>query len=228
MGFPGILGGHYIEYFITDKVTSPPELASRMHSKALLYHPHSYFVNVHRQTRIPGPLAHPNGPLTRAHYNLPENCFLFIMHNQLYKLSPDTFSVLARIIKRVPNSKVWLLRFPPTREQRIRQEALARGLTADRLVFIDVAGKDMHVARARLGDLFLDTPTYNAHTTRTDVLWSGCPMITCPGSLFASRVAASLLTAAGVPELIAKDMNAYEDLAVELATNRAKLARIRA
>ena len=92
------------------------------------------------------------------------------MHNQLYKLSPDTFGVLARILKRVPNSKVWLLRFPPTREQRIRQEAIARGLTTDRLVFRDVAGKDKHVARARLGDLFLDTPTYNAHTTRTDVL----------------------------------------------------------
>lgn len=228
MGFPGTLGAHYIEYFITDVVTSPPELASRMHSESLLYHPHSYFVNDHRQTSIPGPRAYPSGPLTRAHYNLPEDCFLFIMHNQLYKLSPDTFDVWARILKRVPNSKIWLLRFPPSGEQRIRQEALARGLTADRLIFTDVAGKEEHVARAGLGDLFLDTPTCNAHTTGTDVLWSGVPMITCPGSLFASRVAASLLTAAGVPELIAQDMNAYEDLAVELATNRPKLAQIRA
>lgn len=228
MGFPGTLGAHYIEYFITDVVTSPPQLADRMHSEALLYHPHSYFVNDHRQTSIPGPRAYPSGPLTRAHYGLPENCFLFIMHNQLYKLSPDTFDVWARILKRVPDSKIWLLRFPPSGEQRIRQEALARGLGPDRLIFTDVAGKDEHVARAGLGDLFLDTPTCNAHTTGTDVLWSGCPMITCPGSLFASRVAASLLTAAGVPELIAPDMNAYEDLAVELATNRNKLARIRA
>lgn len=228
MGFPGTLGAHYIEYFITDVVTSPPELSGRMHSEALLYHPHSYFVNDHRQTSIPGPKAYPTGPLTRAHYNLPEDCFLFIMHNQLYKLSPDTFDVWARILQRVPNSKIWLLRFPPSGEQRIRQEATARGLGADRLIFTDVAGKEEHVARAGLGDLFLDTPTCNAHTTGTDVLWSGCPMITCPGSLFASRVAASLLTAAGVPELIAPDMNAYEDLAVELATNRSKLAQIRA
>lgn len=228
MGFPGTLGAHYIEYFITDVVTSPPNLASRMHSEALLYHPHSYFVNDHRQTSIPGPAAFPSGALTRAHYGLPENCFLFIMHNQLYKLSPDTFDVWARILKRVPESKIWLLRFPPTGEQRIIEEALKRGLSADRLIFTDVAGKEEHVARAGLGDLFLDTPTCNAHTTGTDVLWSGAPMITCPGSLFASRVAASLLTAAGVPELIAKDMNEYEDLAVELAWNRPRLAAIRA
>lgn len=228
MGFPGTLGAHYIEYFITDVVTSPPNLSDRMHSEALLYHPHSYFVNDHRQTSIPGPRAYLSGPLTRAHYGLPENCFLYIMHNQLYKLSPDTFDVWARILKRVPSSKLWLLRFPPSGEQRILQEAAARGLGSDRLIFTDVAGKEEHVARAGLGDLFLDTPTCNAHTTGTDVLWSGCPMITCPGSLFASRVAASLLTAAGVPELIAPDMNAYEDLAVELATNRPKLAQIRA
>eukprot|EP00177_Eucheuma_denticulatum_P007863 GFKZ01014308.1.p1 GENE.GFKZ01014308.1~~GFKZ01014308.1.p1 ORF type:complete len:1308 (-),score=154.88 GFKZ01014308.1:458-4381(-) len=228
MGFPGTLGAHFIEYFITDVVTSPPELASRMHSEALLYHPHSYFVNDHRQTSIPGPLAYPTGPLTRAHYGLPENCFLYMMHNQLYKLSPDTFDVWARILKRVPGSKLWLLRFPPAGEQRIRDEAVARGLAADRLIFTDVAGKEEHVARAGLGDLFLDTPTCNAHTTGTDALWSGVPMITCPGSLFASRVAASLLTAAGVPELIAKDMLEYEDLAVELATNRGKLDSIRA
>lgn len=228
MGFPGTLGAHYIEYFITDVVTSPPELAPRMHSEALLYHPHSYFVNDHRQTSIPGPALYPSGPLTRAHYGLPENCFLFIMHNQLYKLSPDTFDVWARILKRVPGSKLWLLRFPPSGEQRIRDEAAARGLAADRLIFTDVAGKEEHVARAGLGDLFLDTPTCNAHTTGTDVLWSGVPMITCPGSLFASRVAASLLTAAGLPELIARDMLEYEDLAVELATNRAKLSAIRA
>lgn len=228
MGFPGTLGAHYIEYFITDVVTSPPSLASRMHSEALLYHPHSYFVNDHRQTSYPGPGAFPRGALTRAHYGLPDNCFLFIMHNQLYKLSPDTFDVWARILKRVPNSKIWLLRFPPTGEARIKAEATKRGLSDDRLIFTDVAGKEEHVARAGLGDLFLDTPTCNAHTTGTDVLWSGVPMITCPGSLFASRVAASLLTAAGVPELIAADMNEYEDLAVELATNRPRLAAIRA
>ncbi|CDF35957.1 UDP-GlcNAc: peptide-N-acetylglucosaminyltransferase, family GT41 [Chondrus crispus] len=228
MGFPGTLGAHYIEYFITDTVTSPPEMASRMHSEALLYHPHSYFVNDHRQTSIPGPAAHPSGRLTRAHYGLPEDCFLFLMHNQLYKLSPDTFDVWARILKRVPGSKLWLLRFPPSGERRIRAEAAARGLGPERLIFTDVAGKEEHVARAGLGDLFLDTPTCNAHTIGTDVLWSGVPMITCPGSLFASRVAASLLTAAGVPELIASDMNAYEDLAVDLATNRPKLQAIRA
>lgn len=227
MGFAGTLGAHYIEYFITDTVTSPPELASRMHSESLLYHPHTYFVNDHLQTSIEGPNNYPGGPLTRAQYGLPEDCFLFIMHNQVYKIDPSTFDVWARILNRVPGSKLWLLRFPPTAESRIREEARLRGLSPDRLVFTDVAAKEEHVARCGLGDLFLDTPTCNAHTTGTDALWSGIPLITCPGSLFASRVAASLLTAAGFPELIAHDMKAYEELAVDLATNRAKLAAIR-
>ncbi len=228
MGFPGTLGAHYIEYFITDVVTSPPRLASRMHSESLLYHPHSYFVNDHRQTSIAGPKNYPGGPLTRARYGLPENCFLFIMHNQVYKIDPATFDVWARILKRIPDSKLWLLRFPPSAESRIREEARIRGLTSDRLIFTDVAAKEEHVARCGLGDLFLDTPTCNAHTTGTDALWSGIPLITCPGSLFASRVAASLLAAAGFPELIARDMKAYEELAVDLASNPAKLASIRA
>lgn len=228
MGFAGTLGAHYIEYCLTDVVTSPPSMASRMHSEALLYHPHTYFVNDHRQTSIPGPQAYPSGPLTRARYGLPEDCFLFTMHNQLYKISPEIFDVWTRILKRVPNSKLWLLRFPPSGEARIREEARARGLSNDRLVFTDVAGKDEHVARCGLGDLFLDTPACNAHTTGTDTLWSGCPLLCYPGSLFASRVAASLLTAAGIPELIASSMEEYENIAVELALNRPKLAAIRA
>lgn len=227
MGFAGTLGAHYIEYFLTDTMTSPPHLSSRMHSEALLYHPHTYFVNDHKQTSIEGPRNYPGGPLTRARYGLPENCFLFIMHNQVYKIDPATFDVWARILKRVPNSKLWLLRFPPSAESRIREEARLRGLAPDRIIFTDVASKEEHVARCGLGDLFLDTPTCNAHTTGTDALWSGIPLITCPGSLFASRVAASLLNAAGLSELICYDMKHYEELAVELATNPQRLASIR-
>ncbi len=227
MGFAGTLGAHYIEYFLTDTVTSPPHLADRMHSEALLYHPHTYFVNDHKQTSPAGPRNYSGGPLTRARYGLPEDCFLFIMHNQVYKIDPATFDVWARILKRVPNSKLWLLRFPPSAESRIREEARLRGLAPDRIIFTDVASKEEHVARCGLGDLFLDTPTCNAHTTGTDALWSGIPLVTCPGSLFASRVAASLLNAAGLSELICYDMKHYEELAVELATNPQRLANIR-
>jgi len=227
MGFAGTLGAHYIEYFLTDTMTSPPRLAQRMHSESLLYHPHTYFVNDHKQTSIEGPTNYPGGPLTRARYGLPENCFLFIMHNQVYKIDPATFDVWARILKRVPHAKLWLLRFPPSAESRIREEARMRGLGNQRIIFTDVAAKEEHVARCGLGDLFLDTPTCNAHTTGTDALWSGIPLITCPGSLFASRVAASLLRAAGLDELICRDMKEYEELAVELAGNPHRLRKIR-
>lgn len=227
MGFPGPLGASYIEYFVTDLVTSPPDLAHRVHTEALLYHPHTYFVNDHHRSSPPGPRAFPGGPLTRGRYGLPENCFLFCNFNQLYKLDPDTFDVWATILHRVPDSKLWLLRFPGAAEERIREEAARRHLSPDRIIFTDVAAKKEHVARCGLADLFLDTPTCNAHTTGTDALWSGLPLITCPGELFASRVAASLLTAANLPELICPNMVAYADLAVELARNPARLSSIR-
>lgn len=227
MGFPGSLGAPYIDYFLTDKVSSPPELADRMHSEKLLYLPHTYFVNDHKQTSSPGPDAFPCSPLTRSCYGLPDDCFLFCSCNQLYKLDPRTMDSWVRILKRVPNSRLWLLRFPAAAEDNVLAEARARGLGDGRIIFTDCASKEEHVARCGLADLFLDSPTCNAHTGGTDALWSGLPVLTKPGNLLASRVAASLLTAAGLPELIAPTMDAYEDIAVELATNRWLLASIR-
>lgn len=195
-----------------------------MPSEPLLYYPHSYFVNDRRQTSTLDPPEHPSGPLTRSHYGLLEYCFLCIMHNQLFMLSPDTSDVRSRILKRVPSSNIWMLWFPPSYVQRFRREALSRCLRPGRLTFTDVKWRDEHVARAGLGDLFLDTLTCDAHSTETYVLWSGCPMRKCPVSPFASRVTASLQTATGVPKMVARDMKKYEDLSVELATNCAKLA----
>jgi protein O-GlcNAc transferase len=228
MGFAGSLGASYIEYFLTDRVTSPPQLAHRMHSEKLLYHPHSYFVNDHKQTSCPGPRSYPTGPLTRSHYGLPDDCFLFCNCNQLYKLDPETLDTWVRILKRVPRSKLWLLRFPATAEFNVRAEARARGLDDSRIVFTDCAPKEEHVARCGLADLFLDTPICNAHTSGTDALWSGLPLLTVAGKLFASRVAASLVTAAGLPELATPSLQVYEEMAVELATNPSLLRAMRA
>jgi protein O-GlcNAc transferase len=131
----------------------------------------------------------------------------------------------------VPHAVLWLLRFPPFGEPRLRAEAARRGVAPERLIFTDVAAKQVHILRSSLADLFLDTPLCNAHTTGTDVLWSGVPILTLPGERFASRVGASLVTALGCADCVMPSHEAYEQRAVELATNplalRALTARVR-
>jgi protein O-GlcNAc transferase len=152
---------------------------------------------------------------------------VFANFNQIYKIDPAIFAVWMRILKRVPHSVLWLLRFPPSGEANIRAAALSHGVGPDRLVFTDVAAKDEHIRRGYLADLFLDTPVCNAHTTGCDILWSGTPMLTLPGERMASRVAASLLNAAGLPQLVADSHQRYEDVAVSLAEDMDVLLGIR-
>ncbi len=132
--------------------------------------PHSYFVNDHRQScrdLIDTPLS-----VTRAMYGISEDKFVFCNFNQLYKIDPAIFDVWARMLKRVPNSVLWLLRFPPVGESYLLQEAYKRGIREDQIVFSDVAAKDEHIKRGYLADLFLDTPVCNAHTTACDILYA--------------------------------------------------------
>ena len=127
----------------------------------------------------------------------------------------------------MPNGVLWLLRFGDDFEANLKREAEARGIDAGRLIFARKLAKDKHLARHRLADLFLDTRYFNAHTTGSDTLWGGLPLLTCPGQTFASRYAASLLRAAGLPELIVPDFDAYERLAVRLATHPDEMKAIR-
>ncbi|XP_049369936.1 probable UDP-N-acetylglucosamine--peptide N-acetylglucosaminyltransferase SEC isoform X2 [Solanum verrucosum] len=221
MGFPGTTGATYIDYLVTDEFVSPMKYA-HIYSEKLVHLPHCYFVNDYKQKNCD--VLDPNSQLKRSDYGLPEDKFIFACFNQLYKMDPEIFITWCNILKRVPNSALWLLRFPAAGEMRLRAHAAAQGLQPDQIIFTDVAMKQEHIKRSSLADLFLDTPLCNAHTTGTDVLWAGLPMITLPLEKMATRVAGSLCLATGLgDEMIVSSMKEYEEKAVSLALNRPKL-----
>ncbi len=323
LGYPGSSGADYMDYIITDKFTSPINLAEQ-YSEKLAYMPHTFFVGDHRYMfphlllkgqgttnpeaiksidsqsgviRINNVLQKPTHPVissvnlvsqqsqpqqgshhanmlnlqhqnphflqqqalllqqsmasqstsvysggqlpaaqqavqqelytdptdlpltTRAHYGLPENAIIYCNFNQLYKIDPLTLKSWVNILKRVPNSVLWLLRFPASGENNVTAMASKLGLQQGRIVFSHVASKEEHVRRGRLADLCLDTPLCNGHTTGMDVLWAGTPVLTLPLESLASRVAGSQLHALGFPELVAGNRQEYEEKAVQLGVN---------
>jgi len=223
MGYCGTMGADYIQYILADRTVIPTELRE-FYTEKVIEMPHSYFVNDHRQSSRS---CLEGCELKRSQYGLSEDKFVFCNFNQLYKIDPATFTIWCNILKRVPNSVLWLLRFPAAGEQNILSEARARGIRDEQIHFTDIAPKDEHIARGFLADLCLDTLACNSHTTACDVLWSGTPMITCPGAKMSTRVAASLLRAACLPELIAESPAAYEELAVSLAMDSERLYSLR-
>ncbi|XP_020110212.1 probable UDP-N-acetylglucosamine--peptide N-acetylglucosaminyltransferase SEC [Ananas comosus] len=225
MGFPGTTGATYIDYLVTDEFVSPTRFA-HIYSENLVHLPHCYFVNDYKQKNRD--VLDPVCKHKRSDYGLPEDKFIFACFNQLYKMDPEVFNTWCNILRRVPNSVLWLLRFPASGEMRLRTYAVAKGVRPDQIIFTDVAMKSEHIRRSALADLFLDTPLCNAHTTGTDVLWAGLPMITRPLEKMATRVAGSLCLATGVgEEMIVSSMQEYEEKAVTLALNPAKLRALR-
>lgn len=225
MGFPGTTGASYIDYLVTDEFVSPT-MFSHIYSEKLVHLPHCYFVNDYKQRNRD--VLEPVCRHKRSDYGLPENKFLFACFNQLYKMDPEIFDTWCNILKRVPDSALWLLRFPAPGEKRLLEYAEKHGVAKDRIIFTDVAMKNEHIRRSALADLFLDTPLCNAHTTGTDVLWAGLPMVTLPLEKMATRVAGSLCLATGVgEEMIVSCMKEYEERAVYLALNPAKLQALR-
>mmetsp|Transcript_2181 Transcript_2181/g.6511 ORF Transcript_2181/g.6511 Transcript_2181/m.6511 type:complete len:1397 (+) Transcript_2181:421-4611(+) len=225
MGFPATTGADFLPYLITDKVVAPPECRD-CYSESLALMPHCYFVNDYKQAHL-DVLDESRLP-TRASVGLPEGVIVYACSNQLYKYDPDTFQTWCNILRRVPNSILWLLRFPPYGEPHVKAEAAARGIDPSRIIFTDVAAKPVHIARSGLADVFLDTPLCNAHTTGCDVLWGGCPMVTLPLQRMASRVAASLCAATGLgTEMIVNSQQEYEEVAVALGTDHARRLDLR-
>lgn len=165
---------------------------------------------------------------TRQQYGLPEEAVIYCNFNQLYKIDPATLQMWVNIMKRVPKSVLWLLRFPVVGEPNVIAHAQQMGLPQSRIIFSNVAPKEEHVRRGQLADVCLDTPLCNGHTTGMDVLWAGTPMVTLPGETLASRVAASQLTTLGCPELIAKTRRDYEEISVRLGTDKEFLKAMRA
>jgi protein O-GlcNAc transferase len=222
MGFCGTLGADYIHYMVADPLVVPQQYR-QYYSEKMLYMPHSYFVNDHRQSAREVLDDGRVSKMERAKYGISEDKFVFCNFGQLYKIDPVTFASWMSILKRVPNSVMWLLRFPPVAEQNLLAEARKLGVREDQFVFSEVAPKSEHILRGFLADLFLDTPAYNAHTTACDILWSGTPLITVQGDKMATRVAGSILHAAGLDDLICEDLATYEEKAVELALDSEKL-----
>merc|ERR1712203_1329216 len=165
---------------------------------------------------------------TRQQYMLPEDAVVYCNFNQLYKIDPGTLKMWVNILNRVPNSVMWLLRFPQVGETNIHVAAHQLGLKNGKIIFSNVAAKEEHVRRGQLADVCLDTPLCNGHTTGMDVLWAGTPMVTLPGETLASRVASSQLHTLGLGELVAKTREEYENIAVRLGNDAEFRRAIRA
>lgn len=220
LGYPGALGAPYIDYVLADTVVIPPE-HQRFYTEKVVYLPDSYQVN---DDRAPAAQRIPQ----RADLGLPEGAFVFCAFNNAYKLRPETFDVWLRLLAAVPGSILWLLENNPAMERNLRERAGSRGVDPARLVFAPKLPVDQHIARHRRADLFLDALPVNAHTSASDALRAGLPLVTCLGNTFAGRVAASLLRAVGLPELVTETLADYEALALRLARDPQGLAAVRA
>jgi protein O-GlcNAc transferase len=222
LGFPSTMGGTngkpLFDYILTDGFISPAE-AAHHYAETLAVLPHAYQPNDRKRPIGKTP--------SRESCQLPDNAFVFCSFNQTFKITPDVFAVWMRLLKSVPNSVLWLLDCNQWAKQNLIKEAAAHDISADRLIFAPRVAIADHLARHAHADLFLDTLPYNAHTTCSDALWVGVPVLTCTGDTFASRVAGSLLHVTGLTELITKNLQAYERKALELAQKPAKLAELK-
>jgi protein O-GlcNAc transferase len=219
LGYPGTTGSGWIDYLIADR-TLIPEHSRPHYTEKVVYLPHSYQANDRRR-----PIA--ERLFSRAELGLPPTGFVFCCFNNSYKIMPAMFAGWMRILAQVEGSVLWLLEDNQTAVNHLRREAQARGVSGARLIFAPRLPPAEHLARHRAADLFLDTLPCNAHTTASDALWAGLPLLTCLGESFAARVAGSLLNAIGLPELITTTQAHYETLAIELATHPQRLAQLR-
>ncbi|HSS13289.1 MAG TPA: hypothetical protein VLL04_05330, partial [Rhizomicrobium sp.] len=218
MGYPGTSGSDFIDYLIADRLVVPED-QERFFSEKIAALPDTLWVTDTRRTVSAAP--------SRAQAGLPENGFVFCCFNHNWKITPPLFDIWMRLLQQVEGSVLWLLEGNASIRNNLRKEAGARGAAPERLIFAARTTPDQHLARQQLADLFLDTLPYNAHTTASDALWAGLPLVTTPGRSFPARVAASILKAAELPEMIADDLAAYEALALRLARDPASLSAIR-
>jgi predicted O-linked N-acetylglucosamine transferase (SPINDLY family) len=217
LGYAGTSGAQFIDTVIADRIVAPNPQAF---SETLEYLPNSFFVT--DTTRMIGACP------SRAEAGVPESGFVFCGFNHVMKLGSESFGRWMRILARVPDSVLWLREPDETAKANLRHAAAHRGIAPERLVFAGRVPADVHLARHALADLFLDILPYNAHATAADALWAGLPVLTCAQGCFAGRVAASLLHAVGLPELIAPTPEAYEEMAVALARDPERLAVLKA
>ncbi len=220
LGYPGPVGDAFIDYSLVDRFVVPPTGEAHFPEKLVIL-PGCYQPN-DSQRRIGADAG------TRAEHGLPPDAFVFCCFNQAYKITPDVFGWWIGLLLDVPDSVLWLLAFNRDAQANLRRELTACGIAPDRLIFADRRPLAQHLARLRHADLFLDTWPYGAHTTASDALWAGLPVLTCPGTGFAARVAGSQLSVLGLDELIAESPADYVERAARLAKDRNALAAVKA
>jgi predicted O-linked N-acetylglucosamine transferase (SPINDLY family) len=219
LGYPGTMGASYIDYIVADS-TIIPEDQCVFYTEQVVWLPETYQINDNQRViseRTP----------SRRECDLPDAAFVFCCFNNTRKITPQIFGIWMRILRATENSVLWVYEANPTASANRRREAEKHGVSSRRLIFAPKTGLADHLARQRLADLFLDTLPYNAHTTASDALWAGLPVLTCLGETFAGRVAASLLKAVGLDELVTHSLNEYEALALKLAHDPSYLASIK-
>ena len=220
LGYPGTVGADFLDYILADATVLPID-QQRFYDEKIIHLPDSYQANDDRR------VIAPDTP-SRAEAGLPADGFVYCCFNNAYKITPEIFASWMRIMAAVPGSVLWLLANDSDSIARLRGAAEAQGVDPARLVFGPSLPSAQHLARHRLADVFLDTLPYNAHTTASDALWAGLPVLTQLGQAFAGRVAASLLNAVGLPEMITQDATDYEALAIALGRDPARAAALKA
>jgi len=219
LGYPGTMGTECIDWIIADPYVIP-EGQERHYAEKVFRLPHCYQINDRKRevsSRVP----------TRAECGLPEQGFVFCCFNQAYKLLPETFSLWMRVLRAVPQSVLWLAEANRWAAGKLRQAAADAAVAPERLVFAPRKPLPEYLAAYRLADLALDTFPYTSHTTASDALWMGCPLVTRAGETFASRVAGSILTSAGLAQCISSTPEDYERSIIELASSADRLATLR-
>jgi len=219
LGFPGTLGIDYMDYLIADSIVIPPE-SRQFYKEKIIYLPNCYQANDSKRIIS-------DRKFSRSECGLPEEGVVFCCFNNSYKITPTTFDSWMNILKAVDGSVLWLIEDNITAVANLKLEAFKRGVSPDRIVFAPRLPLPEHLARHNLADLFLDTLPYNAHTTASDALWAGLPVLTYVGKTFPGRVASSLLNAIDLPELITHSQEEYESLAIHLVKNSEKLKSIK-
>lgn len=219
LGFPGTMGAPFIDYIVADSVIIPPGFENS-YAEKIIRLPRSYQPN--DRQRIIAQVT-PD----RAAHGLPVEGFVFCCFNNNFKITPEVFDIWMRLLAAVDGSVLWLFEDNPQVAPKLRDEAANRGIDPQRLIFAPRLPLAEHLARHRHADLFIDTPYCNAHTTASDALWTGLPLVTCAGETFASRVAASLLHACNLPELVTRTLDEYEALCLALARDPKRLEQLR-
>ena len=219
LGFPGTMGANFIDYIIADK-NLIPKSSEKFYTEKPIYLPNTYMPT--DNTRKISTKS-----LSRIEMGLPKDSFIFCCFNNNYKITSEEFDIWMNLLAKVENSVLWLRKSNEWSEDNFIKETKKRGIDSSRLIFAGRVVMEEHLARHKLADLFLDTFNFNAHTTATEALWAGLPVVTKIGKSFSARVAASLLNAIELPELITETKQDYEALILDLATNPFKLSQIK-